>query len=204
MPRFPALLHIVTALWLAGCATRLPPEPVAWQEHASTVSALRDWSLSGRLGVRQENQSDTVRLAWQQSGTDTRIDLSSTVLGLGAVRITADATGVVLEHAGEAPRRLPSLDALSREYLPYDFPAAWLQWWIRGLPVPELDTRVQEFSELGVLQDLEQRSPAGVAYQLSYDRYASHQGLVLPGRIRLDSQGLRLTFLIDRWQTDAP
>lgn len=204
MPRVPSLLLFACILLLGACASRPPPEPVAWQQHAATVAALQSWSLSGRLGIRQANQSDTVRLSWEQSATQTRIDLSSTILGLGAVRIQADASGVVVEQAGELPQRLPSLDALSRAYIPYDFPAAWLQWWIRGLPVPSLDTSTQGFAELGVLQELEQRTPGGVVYRLTYDRYAAHDGLLLPGRIILDSQGLRLTFLIDSWQTPGP
>lgn len=201
MQHTPALLFLACVLLLAGCASRPPPTPVAWQNHAAALTALDSWSLRGRLGIRQADQSDTVRLAWQQSGSDTRIDLSSTLLGLGAVRIQTDAGGVLVQKAGEADRRLPSLDALSREYIPYDFPAAWLQWWIRGLPVPALDILQQNFAELGVLQDLEQQAPGGVVYTLAYDRYAGHEGLLLPGRIRLESQGLRLTFLIDSWQT---
>lgn len=201
MPQTPALLFLVGVLLLAGCASRPPPAPVAWQEHAASVAALDSWSLDGRLGIRQSNQSDTVRLSWQQAVSATQIDLSSTLLGLGAVRIRADANGVLVQKAGEPDRRLPSLDALSREYIPYDFPAAWLQWWIRGLPVPTLNTLQQGFAELGVLQDLEQEAPGGAVYTLAYDRYAAHDGLLLPGRIRMESQGLRLTFLIDSWQT---
>ena len=201
MPRTSLTLFLLAVLMLAGCATPPPPEPVAWQQHAAAIGALQDWSLSGRLGIRQENQSDTVRLSWQQTGDAIRIDLSSTILGLGAVRIQGDPGGVVVEQAGEPPQRLPSLDALSRAYIPYDFPAAWLQWWIRGLPVPQLQTSQQAFSPLGVLQDLEQAAPGGARYTLAYDRYAEHEGLLLPGRIRLESQGLRLTFLIDDWQT---
>lgn len=198
---FALLLCVLLAL-LQACATTPPLQAVAWQEHARQVAAMTEWTLSGRLAIRQEGQADTVRINWRQSGDNSLINLSSTFLGLGAVRIQAEPGLVLVEKAGETARTLPSLDTLSSEYIPYDFPAAWLLWWIRGLPVPELDTSVQTTTELGVLQELEQSAAAGGrSYALRYENYKNIDGLLLPGRIRLNSQGVQLTFIIDNWRS---
>ncbi|HHX81880.1 MAG TPA: outer membrane lipoprotein LolB [Pseudomonadaceae bacterium] len=197
---FALLLCALLAL-LQACATTPPLQAVAWQEHASQVEAMTEWALSGRLAVRQQEQAETVRINWRQSGDNSLINLSSTFLGLGAVRIQAEPGQVVVEKAGETARILPSLDALSSEYIPYDFPAAWLLWWIRGLPVPELATGVQTISELGVLQELEQSPSPDRSYTLRYENYREVSGLLLPGRIRLNSQGVQLTFIIDTWHS---
>jgi outer membrane lipoprotein LolB len=194
-----AVMACMTAL--AGCASAPPPLPVEWQNHVTAVSALQAWSLSGRLNIREGQQSDTVNLNWSQTNESFAIRLSGT-LGLGAVHLEGDNDSVVLEKAGEEPRLLPGLDALSSEYLDYEFPAAYLRWWVRGLPVPYLPVS-STLNEQSLLQTLVQTSPSGQRFELSFDRYEQVQQIALPGRINLQSQGVTLRFLIDGWQTPA-
>src|SRR5690606_40644819 len=93
---FALLLCVLLAL-LQACATTPPLQAVAWQEHASQVEAMTEWALSGRLAVRQQEQAETVRINWRQSADNSLINLSSTFLGLGAVRIQAEPGQVVVE-----------------------------------------------------------------------------------------------------------
>ena len=196
--RLPAVLALSALLLLTACASS-PLRSPGWQAHRSSVTGVTDWQLDGRLNIRQGRESDTVNLNWKQSGDRVSIRLSATALSLGGVLIEGDDTLVVIEKSGEEPRALPGLDALSREFLDYDFPAAYLRWWVRGLPVPSLPaTPVLDQNQL--LSSLVQTAPGGQRWELSYENYERVGAVILPRRINLSSQGVLLRFLIGDWR----
>lgn len=194
-------------LALGACAT--PPQdflreaPPAWPTHQASVSAIEDWQLRGRLNVRQDRANDTVNLVWEQRGNASFDIRFSGTLGLGATAVRGDASGVVVEKSGEEPLHLANLEELSRVYLDFDFPAANLLYWVRGLPVPNLPAEAS-WTEDAKLATLEQSDRQGRRWHLSFDRYDDSAGLALPGRIRLEQDDLRLTFLINDWQIVLP
>lgn len=191
---------------LGGCASVQTPSATTanpdFNLHQQAVLAHEDWQLDGRLNVRQGQQSDTVSLNWQQSNQVFDITMSG-ALGLGTTRVRgSDAAGLRVEKAGEDPIRLPNLQALTSSYLNFEFPAAHLLYWVRGLPVPQL-TAITAFDSNNLLLTLSQRDVDGRSWQLEFDRYESVNELPLPGRIRLSTDEVQLTFLINDWQLDA-
>jgi outer membrane lipoprotein LolB len=196
--RLHVALSLAVLLLLGACASS-PLQSPGWQAHRDSVTQVTDWQLDGRLNIRQGRQSDTVNLNWKQSGTLVSIRLSATLLGLGGVAISGDDNSVTIEKTGEETRVLPGLDALSREYLEYDFPAAYLLWWVRGLPVPDLPA-APVLDQNQLLLSLEQTDPMGQRWELSYENYERVGTVILPRRINLESQGVRLRFLISDWQ----
>lgn len=191
-------LALCLLLLLSACATRLPePAAVDWESHSAAVAELQTWQLGGRLNVLQNRQSDTVTLNWSQQDSGFDLNLSGT-LGLGAVHVYGTPSLVTVEKSGEAPLTLPGLAALTQEYFGFEFPAAQLLYWVRGIPDPALPAATT-FDASQLLATLEQRDPAGQVWVLTYDRYQAVGALFLPGRIRVQREGLRLTFLIDAW-----
>jgi outer membrane lipoprotein LolB len=158
---------------------------------------MEHWSLRGRLNIRSNNESDTINLNWQQDAGAFDITLSGT-LGLGAVRITGDATGVVVEKAGEAPLQADSLETISTDILGYAFPAAELLYWIRGLPAPGSRADIT-YNREGLVATLSQPDAQGRRWEMQYDNYQETAGHFLPGRLRLEQTPYRLTFLISAW-----
>ena len=198
------LLYLLpcVALLLGGCATGTGvdgPGYVGFEAHRTAVLALADWQLAGRLNIRQQQQSDTVSIRWQQQGESFDITLSSTMLGLGTTRLSGGTAGVLVEKAGETPVTLPDLQALTRDYLTFDFPAANLLYWVRGLPAPGLPATTA-FDTSNLLASLTQQDSSGRRWQLTFDRHVPVDGLVMPGRIRLNSEDVQLTFLVGEWQ----
>jgi outer membrane lipoprotein LolB len=197
-------------LLLSACGTPPPPDylreaPPTWAQHQASVSAIEAWQLRGRLNVRQQRSNDTVNINWEQRDATSRnfdIRLSGT-LGLGAMAVHGDASGVVVEKSGEEPLHLADLSELSRVYLDFDFPAANLLYWVRGLPVPDLSATAS-WTTAGRLATLEQTDHEGRHWTLSFDRYDEDTSPALPGRIRLTQDDLQLTFLINAWQFPAP
>lgn len=197
--RLPPLL---AALLLCACAS-LPEAPANpdWERHRQQVGALADWTLSGRLNIRRLNQSDTVQINWNQQPRSFDLHLSGS-FGLGAVRVYGSRDAVTVEKAGAAAVTLPSLAALTQEYFGYEFPAALLQYWVRGIPAPDLPARTT-LDANQLLGTLAQNDAQGRQWALSYDRYQPSGNVFLPGRIRVQHEGLQLTFLISDWQLPA-
>ncbi|MES2606181.1 MAG: lipoprotein insertase outer membrane protein LolB [Pseudomonadota bacterium] len=198
---------LVLCTLLSSCASLDNPNTAAtanpdFNLHQQAVLAQPDWQLDGRLNVRQGQQSDTVSLRWQQRNQDFDLSLSG-ALGLGTTRVRGnDEAGLTVEKAGEAPVTLPNLQALSRNYLSFEFPAAHLLYWVRGLPAPQL-AATTTFDSNNLLITLDQRDTDGRSWQLTYDRYETVAGVPLPGRIRLTADDVQLTFLVSDWQLGA-
>lgn len=200
----------VLSLLLGACATAptdyLREAPPEWEQHQASVSAIEDWELRGRLNVRQESANDTVNLVWSQQGSTEaqQFDIRfSGTLGLGATVVRGDNSGIVVEKAGEEPLYLRDLAELSRVYLEFDFPAAHLLYWVRGLPVPTLGATAS-WTPNARLATLEQTDREGRRWVLDFDRYDEARVPALPGRIRLEQGDLRLTFLVSDWQLQTP
>jgi len=208
--RFGAL---ATLLLLGACATTptdyLHEAPPGWSEQLAAISMIEDWELRGRLNVRQERANDTVNITWEQHGNDQQrrfdIRLSGT-LGLGATAVRGDDNGIIVEKSGEEPVYLADIEELSRVYLEFDFPAANLLYWVRGIPVPSLPA-IATWTPAAHLATLEQTDRDGRRWVLTFDRYNTNQSPAFPGRIRLEQANLRLTFLVSDWRlnpTPAP
>lgn len=193
------LLFLLTA---CGTTSRvIAPANPDFESHRQAVLAADSWQLSGRLNIRENNESDRVSLNWKQDNQQFDITLWG-ALGLGNTRIFGTDQGLTIQKADEPPVQLPDFQALSREYLSFDFPAQYLLYWVRGVPVPELDSS-QTFDSNNLLATLSQRDPTGRSWELSFDRYAALGELNLPGRIRVVSGNIQLIFLVDAWQSLA-
>lgn len=193
---------------LAACATQpLVLDDPDWLLHQSSIDSLQNWELSGRLNVRQNDQSDTVNINWLQQDAAFDLRLNSSVLGLGAVHAFGLPTQVTVEKAGEEPVTLSGLGAVTQEYFGYDLPAEHLLYWVRGLPAPGLSGS-NTFDANRMLATLRQVDETGLEWNLVFDRYLQLEGgsgmVYLPGRIVIQREGLQLRFLINTWQVPAP
>jgi outer membrane lipoprotein LolB len=191
---------LAAALLLAACATQpLVIDDPDWQRHEASVATLNDWQLAGRLVVRQDGQSDTANISWLQQDEAFDLRLFGS-LGFGAVRVIGAANSVTVEKAGEAPVTFPSLGAVTREYFGYEFPAADLLYWVRGLPAPRPGSSTLDDNRM--LATLRQSDASGQEWSLTLDRYMEVDGapgLYLPGRILAQREGLELRFLVSSW-----
>ena len=200
----PSLRSVRTAFILClsllaiSCTTSSKLNNRNWQDHQALVEATTQWTLQGRLNIRQSNNSDTVSINWQQQEQQFEINLSG-ALGLGATMISGNQTMIRLQRDNEDPILAANLSELSRDYLGYEFPAEALYYWIRGIPSPD-STAALEFDENQLLTNLSQRDAQGNNWQLIYDRYQDAEGLSLPARIRMTHPDYRLTFIIQSWQ----
>jgi len=189
-------------LLLAGCASapRMDaPVNADWQARHALLEALTLWEFTGRIGVRDDKESHSSRIRWQQQGDNYVINLWGT-LNAGATEITGRPGEVILEQEGEPRLTAASAEDLVREQLGYELPVAQLTYWIKGIPAPAGQSS-PTFNAEQHLISLEQ--DGWLVQYLGYTNYAAES---LPTRIRIEKPPLRLDFVRLDWtlQTSTP
>ncbi len=199
---FRALILTGLSLFVAACQSG-SPDLISrnWEDHRYSMESLSTWTLQGRLNIRQQDNSDTVSINWQQQEQEFLINLSG-VFGLGATMIIGDEGGIRMQRGNEAPLTASSLNEFTRDVIGYEFPAEVLYFWVRGIPAPGRPADI-ELNEQQLLSVLRQVDSQGNIWQLEYDRYELNEGHRLPGRIRMTQSDYRLTLLIQDWQLNA-
>lgn len=194
---------LTLALLLHGCAAFQTSEPPAgaapttpqhWPDLATRLEALKSWELIGKIGIRTPEESLTAAIhQWTQVDHFFSIKLSSTFFGLGAATITGNEQQIVLMESGEEPRASDQPDLLIQEALGIPLPITFLPYWIKGIPVPN-NTYDLKLNDTGTPQSLTQ-----LGWTLEFDRYHWHEGLPLPGKIKLHQGDTRITLAIKQW-----
>lgn len=190
---------VLLALLLAGCALepRAPALPGDWSAHAAAVGARTNWDLQGKVGVRAGTGSGSAFLSWKQHADAYRVVLSG-ALGMGKLVLDGDASGVAWNDSRGRSGRHPDPDALVAEIWGWRLPVAALQYWIRGIPRPGeafdsaefVNAQAHRFRQSGWLVE-----PA---------EYREVDGITLPTRLRLETEGAVLTVLVSRWSAPPP
>jgi|GEM_PF-141718 len=160
-------LYPVTALLmllLAGCSTIKPiplPEgltdqpPADWDQRTEQLSQLDHWQLSGKIAVRQpEDSGSGVINRWLQEGDYYELDLSSAFLGLGHTQLRGQPNFLELRLSnGEVYRSLQPEDLLAAA-TGWRLPLHSLPWWIRGLtnPASEAETLFDDQGQLALIR----------------------------------------------------
>ncbi|MBP6382271.1 MAG: outer membrane lipoprotein LolB [Pseudomonadales bacterium] len=194
-----ALIGLCALLALAGCAQqpRRAQLPADWQAHAAAVAARAEWQLQGKIGVRAASGSGSAFLTWKQQAGNYRLVLSG-ALGMGKLVLTGDADGVAWNDSRGRAGRHADPDALVAEIWGWQLPVAALEYWIRGIPQPDLPVEDAEFAGADVTRFRQS------GWVVEPGAYREVDGLALPTRLRLEGEGAVLTVLINRWGPPAP
>ena len=196
------LFNIIFLVLLAGCARQtkmnVPAVPVdaVWEQHQQQAQALDAWSIHARVGVKTEEDSGSATLAWERSPLEFEVYLSGP-LGQSLARLYGRFGEVTLEAPGRDPVIAASAEELLLRQTGWLIPFTALEYWVRALPAPYLDYGLS-FSEQGLPSHLEQNG-----WSVEYSRYTLQKGISLPGRIRAEREGVRVTLIIREWSFDT-
>lgn len=200
------LLLLPLFLWLASCAAPLP-RPSAdslqqlWQARASALLPIEHWELRGRLAVRADERGGQASLTWQRNAAHHNIRLNGP-LGRGVVRVTQDETGAQLQDIEQRVYHAASAQELLYRYTGWQLPLNNLNYWVRGLPVPDLPAS-RELDDAGRLKSLRQQG-----WEVQYQGYMQFEGHDLPNRLTLiyvperaatEAPAMEVRLVIDRW-----
>jgi len=177
---------------LGACATVRPVAPpvpaVRWEQRVTELQQASRWRLDGRAAVALGQQGWQATLDWRQSGMFAEAHLSGP-LGIGALVLKQGPDGLSLNGAP------PSDAVLSQVHdkLGFDPPLENLHYWLLGIPNPASGFEVSRND-----QD-RAKTLTQAGWNIAYDRYLPVAGDVLPTRVVLSREGVRVRIIIDHW-----
>ena len=186
-----ALLLVVCSA-LAACATVRPVAPAApavtWDQRVAELQHAAGWQLDGRAAVALGTQGWQATLNWRQSGMFAEVHLSGP-FGIGALVLKQGPDGLSLNGAP------PSEAVLSQVHdkLGFDPPLENLHYWLLGIPNPAIGfdvSRNDQDRAKGLTQ---------AGWSITYDRYIPVAGDLLPARLVLSREDVRVRIIIDHW-----
>lgn len=195
------LVLLLTSLLLSSCQLwqtthELPPpapdQPkLDWVEHVRTLTLLQEWQIKGKIGVRTADDGGSAYLDWSQS-FDSFYILLSGPLGQGSTIISGNPFGARLEN-GDGTYISESPEQLVQQHTGWTIPIHQLLYWVKGIPSPRGASTLQ-YNEYGTLRSLQQEG-----WHLEFDRYADILGTLLPQRIKIQREDLKVTLIIKEW-----
>jgi outer membrane lipoprotein LolB len=177
---------------LAACASVRPPPPlppaVTWEQRVTDLQQGRGWQLDGRAAVAVGTQGWQAALNWRQTGMFAEVHLAGP-FGIGALVLKQGPDGLSMNGA-------PPSDAVIsqvQQKLGFNLPLENFHYWLLGVPNPAF-----AFEASRNQQDRAQAiTQAG--WSIAYDRYLAVAGDLLPARLVLSRDGVRVRIVIDHW-----
>jgi outer membrane lipoprotein LolB len=180
------LLGVCSAL--AACATVRPvaPPSMRWEQRITALQQARDWQLDGRAAVAIGTQGWQATLNWRQSGMFAEAHLSGP-FGIGALVLKQGPDGLSLNGAPPSDAVLSQV----QEKLGFDPPLENLHYWLLGVPNPAYGSDVSRDD-----QD-RAKTITQAGWNITYDRYMPVAGDLLPARLVLSREGVRVRIIVD-------
>lgn len=189
-----ASMYLLTAA-LSACTSLAPPanENSIWALQSQQLEKMTHWQLRGRVNVRYDNESQTPRIQWQHSNRAYQIRLWGT-FNAGNTLIQGEPGRVSLDQ-GDKHFSANSPEELILQQLGYELPISYLEFWIKGLPVPDRPAALL-FNDLNQLTSFEQAD-----WTITLSDLREYGGLTLPRRVDImrSENDARLRFVGLSW-----
>lgn len=189
----------------SGCASLSPFAPEApservsqlWQQHAQSVRAQTDWTLSARIAAHSEDDGWNGKLHWQQVKNTYQVSFNAP-FGQGGLQLTGEPGYVEMRTSDGQIMTAADVEFLLFQQLGWQLPLNSLRYWVRGVPVPTSEKApLLSFNEEGRLARMQQSH-----WQIEYPAYRQADGLMLPRKVYLESGELNVRLVIDRWDSN--
>ncbi|MCK5894727.1 MAG: outer membrane lipoprotein LolB [Endozoicomonadaceae bacterium] len=191
------LVGTLLLLILTSCVSHTQRSPEnesrSWQQHESNISALTQWQISGKLGVRSESSTGgSATLEWEENDDHYTIYLTGP-FGRSMASIWGMPGSVSMIVPNQATLTDSSLENMIYRHTGWVVPFNMLQYWVKGMPAPgEYDDL--QLNAYNRLMSLSQRG-----WDIMFDRYSVASDHDMPGRLRLHKGNTRVTLLIQSW-----
>jgi len=188
---------LICVLFLSACANKLPLKSVEYKTHQATLAPITQWKMAGKLGIKTLEESGSATINWQQESVAYQIQLHGP-LGQKSIVISGDANEVTLKEKGKPAIQARSPEALIKKATGWHLPLTELNYWVRGLPAPNLKIKQIIPNDTGLMAQLEQSG--WVIDYASYHQVQHHNQLIyLPKKIVATYDDIRLTLIIRDW-----
>jgi outer membrane lipoprotein LolB len=164
-----------------------------WLEHQISVSGIHAWNIKGRIAVKNEKESGTVTLFWNQFLSNYELRLVAP-LGQGTYVLTGTSSSVVMKGPKDLFIEADDAEELLQQGLGWDVHLNGLKYWVRGLPEPDIKYSELSLDDKGRLTSMKQSG-----FDVSVSRYAELDDFSLPEKLTIESDKIRLKVVIQNW-----
>jgi outer membrane lipoprotein LolB len=185
-------LLLISCAALTACVTPRPvpaPTPAPWAERVAQLQRATAWQLDGRVAAAVGSQGWQAGLNWRQRDAVTEVHLAGP-LGVGATVLKKTADGLSVNGAPPSGAELQQL----QQRLGFELPLDELRFWLLGVPDPGAPFELTP----GTGDRAQQVNQAG--WTVTYDRYLPANGDLLPTRIVLTRDAVRVRIAVDHWE----
>jgi outer membrane lipoprotein LolB len=174
-------------LLVAGCVSMPPPPTVP-----------EDFSLKGKVAVRDGDARFSANILWQQRGDGFEIDLWGP-LGQGRVQLVKQGGRVILKDSQGQVLTAGDAESVMRRHLGWSLPIEVLPAWIQGKPLAAVGSEGLTYGDEGELVTFRQ-----LDWQVRLDRYRQLEGVGgirnLPGRVTAEKESAHVRLVITEWR----
>ena len=187
------LLRTLAVMAMAGLLSACALLPGV-RDDAQQRSAPFD--ILGRVLVAYGNKGFTSNLRWQHELERDELWLL-TPTGQALAHIVDTPHGATLTSIDQTAYHAGSVESLTRQALGWELPLTRLQYWVRGLPVPEIPAGAAERDSAGRLVKLAQDG-----WVVNYEYPATTEPEAQPRLVELSNSENRIRLVIDSWRRE--
>jgi len=165
-----------------------------WLTHQLAVGAIQSWDIKGRVAVKNDKNSGTVTLLWNQFLSNYELRFIAP-LGQGTYVLTGTASRVAMKGPNDLDVVADTPEQILKQGLGWDIHLDGLRYWVRGLPEPDIKYSALLLDEKGRLTNMEQSG-----FNINVSRYTEQEGLSLPEKLTIKSDKIKLKLIIQRWK----
>ncbi|MGC3982050.1 MAG: lipoprotein insertase outer membrane protein LolB [Steroidobacteraceae bacterium] len=184
------LIACCSLLLLSACVTQTPR--ISGGSTARSVSELRDWTATGRIGVSSPEQSGSGGFTWTQQASASKVQLRGPV-GVGSLVITSDGKNLSIQSSDGTQYDADAALAELQARLGAAIPVQQLRYWILGIAAPGAASNADASGN--VLQQ--------AGWRIEYGDWLQRDGLRLPAKLTLTREQLRIVMVVQSWQLES-
>lgn len=167
----------------------------SWIQHQQKLEQLNNWSLSGKLAIFLETERQTANIYWQQEGDDYNIQLT-TFIGTRVLQVIKNKYGIEITNSDDEVFTGQDANALIQQLSPgLDLPISALQQWIKGNP----GNATYKLNENQQVSELVGMDESQNIWEVKLDDYNIFSDIVLPEKVDLARDNMRVKIAINQW-----
>ncbi|MFO1257991.1 MAG: lipoprotein insertase outer membrane protein LolB [Gammaproteobacteria bacterium] len=165
----------------------------AWERHYTELKNLHAWHAKGRLAASNSKEGGSAAFDWQQEHLNYQIKFVG-AFGAGSAILVGTPHLVTLQDSQGKFKQAQSPEVLMNHLAGWHIPLTGLQYWVKGMPMPDQPTKTLDVDTEGRLIHLAQ-----LGWDIEYSAYSPTQTISLPGKINLVNNQLKVKLVIKQW-----
>lgn len=197
-------LVLLAFVLLQACdQTRVPQattewDDPLWQAHYKELKPIQAYSLKGRIGISQPQESFSSNFRWQQNAYKDFDFRMYGAFGNTYVLMNSKPNWTTLETGDEQFFEGPDASELIVQTMGWPLPLNYLSDWVKGVPTGVGRDQIKINAD-GTLQSLSYQSEHRL-FQVNFEKYRQFNDKMMPTKIKILESANKLTLSIRSWE----